>query len=84
MEFKEYKKIQALHKEECDGILHGTCYLQEKVDGANASIWVEDGNIHCGSRTRDLIKAGDGFNGSNESKLSLIRGMACKTFYWVS
>jgi len=63
MEFKEYKKIQALHKEECDGILHGTCYLQEKVDGANASIWVEDGNIHCGSRTRDLIKAGDGFNG---------------------
>lgn len=63
MTFKQYKKIQALHKEECEGILEGTCYIQEKVDGANASIWIEDGKVHCGSRTRDLTLAGDGFNG---------------------
>jgi len=64
MQFKEYKKILGLHKEECDGILEGMCYIQEKVDGANASIWLdEDGTVHCGSRTRDLTKAGDGFNG---------------------
>lgn len=64
MQFKEYKKIHGLHKEECDGILEGTCYIQEKLDGANASIWLgDDGNIHYGSRSRDLFLAGDNFNG---------------------
>lgn len=64
MKFKEYKKIQGLHKEECDGILIGKCYIQEKLDGANASIWLgDDGEIHFGSRTRDLFLAKDNFNG---------------------
>lgn len=64
MEFKAYPKIQALHKEECEGILEGTCYIQEKVDGANASIWLgDDGEIHYGSRSRDLFLAQDNFNG---------------------
>jgi len=63
MKFKEYNKIHALHKEECDGLLEGKCYIQEKVDGANASIWLDDDGIHCGSRTRDLTAAGDDFNG---------------------
>ena len=64
MEFKAYNKIHALHKEECEGILEGTCYIQEKVDGANASIWLgDDGEIHYGSRSRDLFLANDNFNG---------------------
>lgn len=64
MEFKKYPKIQALHKEECDGILSGTCYIQEKVDGANASIWLgDDSEIHYGSRSRDLYLDNDNFNG---------------------
>lgn len=63
MTFKEYNKIHALHKEECEGILEGKCYIQEKVDGANASIWLSEDGIHCGSRTRDLTLAGDDFNG---------------------
>jgi len=64
MQFKEYSKIQALHKEECDGILNGVCYIQEKVDGANASIWLgEDGQIHCGSRSQDVTLSDSGFNG---------------------
>lgn len=61
--FKEYNKIHGLHKEECDGLLLGTVHIQEKIDGANASIWSEDGIVHCGSRTRDLTRAGDCFNG---------------------
>jgi ATP-dependent RNA circularization protein (DNA/RNA ligase family) len=61
--FKKYEKIHGLHKPECDGILTVPCYIQEKIDGANVSIWLEDGVIHCGSRTRDLTLAGDGFNG---------------------
>jgi hypothetical protein len=63
MQFKPYAKIIGLHKEEVEGILTGTCYIQEKIDGANASILGDDGIIHCGSRTRDLTLAGDGFNG---------------------
>ncbi len=64
MKFKAYPKIQGLHKEECEGLLDGTCYIQEKVDGANASIWLgEDGEIHYGSRSRDLYLARDNFNG---------------------
>lgn len=68
MKFKSYHKIQALHKEECEGLLLGVCYIQEKIDGANASIWWDhDTNqVHYGSRTRDLRHANDGFNGFGE------------------
>lgn len=59
MKFKPYPKVLALHKEECTGILNGTCYIQEKVDGANASIWLgDDGEIRCGSRTQDVTNQG--------------------------
>ena len=65
MKFKEYPKIYALHKEECEGILEGLCHVQEKVDGANASVWFDkdDNAIHFGSRSRDLYLANDNFNG---------------------
>jgi len=64
MQFRRYEKIHRLGKEETDGILDGVCTIQEKLDGANASIWIgEDGVLHCGSRSRDLTAAGDGFQG---------------------
>jgi hypothetical protein len=51
-----------LHKEEVEGILDTPVTVQEKVDGANVSIWLgEDGIIKCGSRTREL--GDDAFNG---------------------
>jgi len=62
--FKEYRKIHRLGKEETDGIIVGKCYIQEKVDGANTSIWLEDGIIKKGSRTQDLT--GKSFNGFPE------------------
>ena len=56
-EFKKYNKIHALHKAESDGILVGKCHIQEKLDGANASIWMhKDGTIHVGSRNNDLTQ----------------------------
>ena len=60
MSFKKYPKIQRLNHEENNGILNGTCTIQEKIDGANTSIWSEDGKIVCGNRTKVLV---DGFNG---------------------
>lgn len=61
MSFKKYPKIHRLGKEETEGILVGLCYVQEKIDGANTSIWVDKrGEITCGSRNRELT---EGFNG---------------------
>lgn len=59
--FIKYPKVKRLGHEDTDGILMGTVYVEEKIDGANASIWLdENGEIQCGSRTRQLK---DGFNG---------------------
>lgn len=61
MSFKRYPKIHRLGKEETEGILIGFCTIQEKIDGANTSIWVDKrGEITCGSRSRELT---EGFNG---------------------
>jgi hypothetical protein len=58
--FIPYPKIHRLGKEETEGILDGEVFVQEKIDGANTSIWMEDGELKMGSRTRQLT---DGFNG---------------------
>lgn len=51
-----------LGKEETEGILDGPVTVQEKVDGANVSIWLNEfGGISIGSRTREL--GDDEFNG---------------------
>lgn len=61
MEFKAYPKIHRLGKDETEGILDAPITVQEKIDGANISIWLgSDGLVHCGSRTRELT---EGFNG---------------------
>lgn len=60
MQFLSYKKIYRLGVEETEGILQGKVYIQEKVDGANTSIWVEDGVICMGSRSKKIT---EGFNG---------------------
>lgn len=74
MKFLSYPKIHRLGKEETDGLLEfGEVTVQEKVDGANTSIWLDEGVLKGGSRTRELgdesfngfvpyIKAHDGIN----------------------
>jgi len=62
--FRKYPKIHRLGKEETDFILEGDCVIQEKVDGANVSIWLgEDGTLQCGTRTRHLTDPTESFNG---------------------
>lgn len=63
-EYKKYPKIHRLGKEETDGILEETFIVQEKVDGANISIFWLDGEVRCGTRTRMLPNDGsESFNG---------------------
>lgn len=58
----KYNKIHRLGKDEVRGILDHYVVVQEKIDGANASIWAENGNIYCGSRNHVV----EGFNGLEE------------------
>jgi hypothetical protein len=61
MTFQKYPKVHRLGKEEVEGILEGVVHVEEKIDGANASIWLDKrGEITCGSRNRELS---EGFNG---------------------
>lgn len=48
--FKKYEKIHRLWKPETDWILFWTCYIEEKIDWANLSIWLEDWLICIWSR----------------------------------
>jgi hypothetical protein len=48
--FRKYDKIFRLGKEETDWILNGTCYIEEKIDWANLSIWMEEWKICIWSR----------------------------------
>ncbi len=62
MEFRKYPKIKRLGTEETEGILEGTVFIQEKVDGANVQIWKkEDGTMGMGSRGREVTE--EEFNG---------------------
>lgn len=54
MPHKNYWKIYHIDKEECEWILQGTCYIQEKIDWANLSVWKEWNEMYVGSRTQTV------------------------------
>lgn len=55
MEFRKYQHIERYGTMEVEGIEIGTCYVFPKIDGTNSSVWLgEDGQIHAGSRKREL------------------------------
>lgn len=63
--FKAYPKIHRLGKDETIGLIEfGEVVVQEKIDGANTSIWIENGVLCAGSRTRQLGE--ESFNGFME------------------
>lgn len=54
MKYKSYPKIHNLHKEEVDDILQSDVIVQVKVDGANSVVFLDEGVVRCGTRTRML------------------------------
>lgn len=55
MEFRRYQHVERFGTMEVDGIEVGMCYVFPKIDGTNSSVWLgEDGQIHAGSRNREL------------------------------
>ncbi|MCE5185061.1 MAG: RNA ligase family protein [Planctomycetaceae bacterium] len=57
--FVKYQHIEKLGTAETDGILDGMVYIFPKLDGANGSIWYEDGQIRFGSRNHYLGENND-------------------------
>ena len=60
MTFRKYEKIHRLGKEEVDGILEGIVQIEEKIDGANVSIWLDGLDMRLASRNQEIT---NGFNG---------------------
>lgn len=54
MGFKKYQHLERFGTTEVDQIELGTCYVFPKLDGTNASLWLENGEIQAGSRNRHL------------------------------
>lgn len=60
MEFKKYQHIERVGTSAVNGIEFGKCFVSYKVDGSNASCWLNsDGDIRAGSRNRELTLEND-------------------------
>jgi hypothetical protein len=55
MQFEKYQHVEQLGRDEVDGILNGTVYIFDKLDGSNVSVYLnDDGEIEVASRNRVL------------------------------
>jgi hypothetical protein len=73
--FRKYQHLERFGTEEVLNIEIGTCYAFPKLDGTNASIWLEDNNqLKFGSRNRELSLEKDnaGFMRDNLSNQKII------------
>lgn len=73
---RKFEKIHRLGKDEVDGILEGTVHIEEKIDGANTSIWNSDGTIRFASRNQEIT---GGFNGFVEYIQYSIQGKSIQS-----
>jgi hypothetical protein len=59
VDFKKYQHVERIGNSAVEGILEGLVYVFPKIDGTNASVWMEDGEICAGSRNRKLALDND-------------------------
>lgn len=57
--FKSYQHLERFGTDETEHIELGECYVFPKIDGTNASVWMHDGKMCCGSRKRELSLESD-------------------------
>ena len=62
MKFKEYQHIARIDTEEVEGLLDGCVHIFPKIDGQNASIWIDKDILHFGSRRAESIKGNSNAN----------------------
>lgn len=54
-QYKSYTHVLRIDKDEVQGILCGDVVVMPKLDGTNACLFMKDGTVHAGSRTRESI-----------------------------
>lgn len=60
MQFERYQHIEQLGRDAVDGILNGTVYIFDKLDGSNVSVYLnDDGKIEVASRNKILTPDDD-------------------------
>lgn len=59
MEFKEYQHIERFGTDGVQDIEIGICYIFPKIDGTNASLWMNNEHLRGGSRHRELSVESD-------------------------
>ena len=71
----KYQHVERLDPDnvEVQGLLNGKVYIQPKIDGTNASVWMKDGKLHFGKRSQEMGEGDDnrGFKAKyqNDEKL---------------
>ena len=58
-DFRKYDHLVRLSHSDCEGIDVGTVYVFPKLDGTNASVWAEGGEVFAASRNRVLSADAD-------------------------
>lgn len=58
-DFLKYPHLERFGTPEVHGLEEGECYIFPKLDGTNASAWLENGEIQGGSRKRHLTLDAD-------------------------
>jgi len=59
-EFTKYQHVERVTHQECEGLLEGLCYVFPKIDGTNASVWIDNHDAICaGSRNRAISAGND-------------------------
>lgn len=53
-DFMKYMHVERYGNDEVQGIELGRCYVFPKLDGTNASVWMDNEEVRCGSRNREL------------------------------
>lgn len=64
-DFRSYTHVERIDRDECAGILQNHIVVQAKLDGSNSLVYSRDGEIYCGSRTRELSDTKDNANFRN-------------------
>jgi hypothetical protein len=57
--FQPYQHLEKFGMTEVEGITAGECFIFPKIDGSNASVWLENGEIQGGKRKGHLSLADD-------------------------
>lgn len=59
MNFKKYMHVERFGTTEVKGIENGRCFVFDKIDGTNSSVFTRDNIIRAGSRNRELTLEND-------------------------